>query len=192
MQIGKRREIYLGVVMGLNYDSLDDQVRAKMLQELENDIAANRLYISPRLTDEGRNTWPDLLRDAIKHHNDDWLAEQLRTLGLIRDFEQRKTKTGARAVRVPITAPNTLAEGEFNRYYARGLCSAQIDDGHAEVEVYRAKFADNPRRESELMIGRRLPAESLLEDLRTSQGVEPALGVPPGPNSGLSVRRPIR
>lgn len=47
----------------------------------------------------------------------------------------------------------------------------------------------NPRPESEAMVGSRLPAQALLDDLRTSQGVEPALGLPPGPNSGITVRR---
>jgi hypothetical protein len=56
-------------------------------------------------------------------------------------------------------------------------------------EVYRGKDVQNPRPESQALIGRRLPAQSLLDDLRTAQGVEPALGLPPGPNSGLTVRR---
>jgi hypothetical protein len=83
-----------------------------------------------------------------------------------------------------------LAEGEFNRYYCRGLCQRALEVGIEEVEVYRAKAVTTPRPESQRLIGRRLSARSLLNDLRTSQGVEPALGVPPGPNSGLSVRLP--
>lgn len=34
-----------------------------------------------------------------------------------------------------------------------------------------------------------IAADRLLDDLRTHQGVEPALGLPPGPNSGLTVCR---
>ncbi|MGH3041645.1 MAG: hypothetical protein ACRDNG_07905 [Gaiellaceae bacterium] len=82
-----------------------------------------------------------------------------------------------------------MAEGEFNRFYARGLCADVVASGGTEVQVYRGKDVQNPRSESQAMIGRRLPAQSLLDDLRTSQGVEPALGLPPGPNSGLTIRR---
>ena len=38
------------------------------------------------------------------------------------------------------------------------------------------------------MLGKRLYAEALLKDLRESVGAEPALDLPPGPNSGLTVR----
>jgi hypothetical protein len=38
------------------------------------------------------------------------------------------------------------------------------------------------------MIGRRLNAQALLGDLRKHVGVDTALGLPPGPNSGLSGR----
>lgn len=43
-----------------------------------------------------------------------------------------------------------------------------------------------PRPESEAMIGRLIIAEKLLKDLRASIGVEPALGLPKGPNSVLA------
>ena len=58
-----------------------------------------------------------------------------------------------------------------------------------QVEVYRGKSVSQPRPESEALLGKRLSVKALLEDLRKSKGVEPALGLPhPGPNSGLTVR----
>lgn len=45
-------------------------------------------------------------------------------------------------VKVPVTAPETLSEGEFNRFYARGLCRVAISLGIAAVQVYRAKGRD--------------------------------------------------
>jgi len=89
--------------------------------------------------------------------------------------------------KIPVTAPDTLAEGEFNRFYARGLCARAIDNGIKEVVVYRGKEVQQPRAESQAMIGKKIDATVLLEDLRNSPGVEPALGLPPGPNSGLTV-----
>jgi hypothetical protein len=56
------------------------------------------------------------------------------------------------------------------------------------VFVYRAKEVVNPRAESVALIGKSLPAKQLLDDLRTNIGTDTALGLPPGPNSGLSVK----
>jgi len=47
---------------------------------------------------------------------------------------------------------------------------------------------ENPRPQSEALIGSTVDSQKLLLDLRQSIGVEPALGVPPGPNSGLSIK----
>jgi hypothetical protein len=126
----------------------------------------------------------------MEHHEDDWLASTLRERGYMKAEEQRaKPSGGFTTAKVPHTAPETLAEGEFNRFYARGLCVQVLESGGTEVEVYRGKNVANPRPESQAMIGRRLPAQQLLDDLRSSPGVEPALGLPPGPNSGLTIRR---
>jgi len=176
--------------MGLNYESLDANVRKYMVEELDLDISTGRLYISPRLTSGGARAWPDLLREAFLKYDDDWLASQIRALGIMRETEERRGPKGnIIKARVPDTAPDTLAEGEFNRFYIRGLCRHVLQSGGTEVEVYRGKEVTNPRPESQAMIGKRLPAQRLLEDLRVSQGVEPSLGLPPGPNSGLTVRR---
>ena len=176
--------------MSIRYESLDPAVRTSMVGELERDQANSSVYISPRLNEGGAAAWPQLLREAFQHHDDAWLAATLRSHSYMRAEEQRqKPKGGFTSARVPHTAPDTLAEGEFNRFYARGLCAQILESGGIEVEVYRGKAVERPRAESEAMIGRRFPARSLLDDLRTAQGVEPALGLPPGPNSGITVRR---
>lgn len=176
--------------MGIYYENLDADVRGFMIAEIERDLASQTLYIGHRLTDEGAKEWPALLREAFESHDDEWLESALRTRGLIRATEERsKPKGGFTTVNVPVTAPATLAEGEFNRFYARGLCVHVLETGGAEVEVYRGKAVEKPRAESEAMIGRRLGAQDVLDDLRISPGVEPALGLPSGPNSGLTIRR---
>jgi len=71
------------------------------------------------------------------------------------------------------------------------LARRAIEDDISELVVYRAKPVSNPRPESEARVETVLPPEELLEDLRTHPGDErPSLGVPSGPNSGLSVRLP--
>jgi hypothetical protein len=177
--------------MGINYKNLDEKTRKFMLEELEMDIANSNLYISLRLNPAGKSKWTELLRQAIKSYSDDWLASQL--IGCMNLYEERKTRTG-KIIRpkVPVTAPDTLAEGEFNRFYARGLCARALSEGISEVIVYRGKRVMQPRQESEAMIGKRISAKDLLEDLRKSEskGVEPALGIPSGPNSGITICLP--
>lgn len=177
--------------MSLHYEELDERTRQFMLQELKLDIANDRLYVSPRLNGQGVGNWSLLFRDAIERYDDAWLAKELKSRVYMKTHEQRrKPKGGYTTAKVPVTAPETLAEGEFNRFYVRGLCARALSEGVMDVEVYRGKEVAQPRRESEVTIGKRVSAQTLLDDLRVSQGVEPALGIPPGPNSGLTVRLP--
>ena len=82
------------------------------------------------------------------------------------------------------------AEGEFNRFYIRALSLHSIESDVPDLLVYRAKHVESPRRESQMRIGSLLPAIALLNDLRLNTSVDTALGVPAGPNSGLSVKIP--
>jgi hypothetical protein len=177
--------------MGIDYKNLDEKTRKYMLEELEIDIEQGVLYISPRLNSNGQRMWPELLKEAIIAHNDDWLATQLNMRSCLKSSEERRLRSGKITVaKVPVSASETLAEGEFNRFYARGLCARAIAEGISEVVVCRGKQVQQPRPESQAMIGRRIDPKALLEDLRKSQGVEPALGIPPGPNSGLTICLP--
>ncbi len=177
--------------MGINYENLDERTREFMIKELELDISNKTLYVSPRLNSVGKTIWENILREAIQNHDDDWLADQLLNRRCMMTHEKRRTRSGRITIaKVPVTARETLAEGEFNRFYARGLCARAIEDGILDVEVYRGKQVKNPRPISQAMIGKRINAKALLGDLRRSQGVEPALKIPPGPNSGLTIRLP--
>lgn len=162
-----------------------------MLEELELDHRSARLHVSPRLTERGEADYPRLFRLAIERHSDAWLADELGADARLHTREPRRLRSGATTmVAVPYTAPETLAEGEFNRFYVRAICRRALADGVASVVIYRAKEVSQPRAASASRIGVAVDASTLLQDLRTNIGVEPALGVPPGPNSGLSVRLP--
>ncbi len=177
--------------MALTLTHLDPKSRSLMIEEINRDITASRLYMSPRLTTAGQAQYPTLLTEAAQTYDDAWLAHQIRMQGLLKTEETRRTPSGdTTTARVPVTAPDTLAEGEFNRFYCRAICARAIEEGKANVQVYRAKHVENPRPESQAKVGALIDAKQLLNDLRTSQGVEPALGIPPGPNSGLSIQLP--
>jgi len=177
--------------MPLSYENLDDKTRQFMLQEIDLDMSQGILYISPRLNKQGVQNYPSLLKEAAKSHNDAWLANELRRRGYIKKSERRRKPTGGfTTAKVPSNAPETLAEGEFNRFYTKGLCRRAIEEGIDEVQVYRGKTVRRSRSRSKAMIGKLISAEALLKDIRQSPGVEPALGLPPGPNSGLTIRLP--
>lgn len=174
--------------MGLIYPQLDEETRRLMLDEIERDVREGNLYVSDRLSRTGVADYPELLRRAAESGTDDSLAMALKQNGRLNSTEQRRKPSGGYSVaKVPVTAAETLAEGEFNRFYVRALCRRKMG-GDGELIVHRAKQVLNPRAESEALIGTNPDAEKLLDDLRTHIGVEPALGVPKGPNSGLSVQ----
>ena len=177
--------------MSLQYQNLDTQTRHHMIAELQADQAVGKLYIGPRLNETGVAAWASLLGEAITAYDDAWLASEIRNRGLLNTHEERRKPTGGTTrAQVPANAHETLAEGEFNRFYVRGLCLRAIQENILQVVAYRARQSENPRAESEAIVGKTFSPTSLLNDLRASPGVEPALGVPPGPNSGLSVRLP--
>lgn len=170
----------------MNLVNLTPEVRAQMAAEVSRDIEAGQLYFSQRFTERGRQDYPGLLQQAIAEHDIAWLAGELRQHGRLATME---TFSGGKPRKVPSNAAEMLAEGEFNRFYCRGVCLDVLTrDPEAEVEVYRAKPVSSPRPESQRVIGTRVKASALLDDLRVHQGVDTALGVPAGPNSGLSVK----
>jgi hypothetical protein len=175
--------------MSFVYMNLDAQTRALMVAEIDRDIAANQIYISDNLNPQGITLFASLLRTAAVNGTDASLASAIRPL-LNSHAKPRKLKSGglSKPPMMRIDAHEMLAEGEFNRFYIRALCLRAIQSGVASVEVYRAKPVENPRSESISKIGTFVLAQRLLDDLRTHVGVDTALGLPPGPNSGLSIR----
>ena len=175
--------------MALQLANLDKNTRTLMVEELEIDVANGDLYLSPRLNDRGLVEYEQVLRAAFLTGDDQSLADEIQARDFLNATEQRRRPGGGfLTVSVPVTAPETLSEGEFNRFYVRALCRRAIDAGSETLEIYRAKAVVNPRSASQAMIGQMIDAKGLLQDLRTHQGVDTSLGLPAGPNSGLSVR----
>lgn len=168
---------------------LDPETRDYMRMEISDDIENDRLYVSSRLSASGRAEYAQLLLDAVNSGTDSTLAAALAVAGRLNTTETSHTKTGKVIEKaVPSNAHETLAEGEFNRFYVRGLCARVVAHGDTDVEVYRAKPVTEPRSQSSALIGTSVNAKQLLNDLRAHVGVDTALGLPGGPNSGLSVR----
>lgn len=175
--------------MSFKFENLDHKTRELMINEVELDINNKKLYLSPRLSDFGKKQYPQLLKNAILEGNETTLAANIKAQNCLNLTELRNTNQGTKKiVSVPVNACETLAEGEFNRFYIRALCRRVIEEELGTLEIYRAKQVSTPRIESQIMIGKIVNPEKLLNDLRTNIGVDTVLGLPPGPNSGLSVR----
>lgn len=177
--------------MPLEHHHLDVRTRTFMTSEINGDLQAETLYFSDNLTEEGCANYPTLLLDAARNGDDSTLAESL--LACLKSHEKPRKLASGGYSKPPIMRSNAhemLAEGEFNRFYMRALCLRAMEEKIPELIVYRAKEVSNARSASEGMIGQHMSAEALLNDLRTNVGVDTALGLPPGPNSGLCVKLP--
>lgn len=167
------------------YD-LDGATRAAMVMEAEADAQAGLLYLGRRLNKRGLHRWPDVLVEAFRHGNPEFLTAAIRAEGLLVDRETSHRNGRPYDKKVPSNAADTLAEGEFLRFYMRAVCVRALETG-TKVRIYRAKSVTSPRAESEVKVGQVVDPAALLADLRQNVGVDTCLGLPPGPNSGLCV-----
>jgi hypothetical protein len=166
--------------MGLNYAQLNETIRRFMMQEFEQ----GGHYISPRLNEGGRARWIGLLKDALQYHTDVWLERELIRRNCFQATEYLKStmgKTVTRAVNRDQLA-KTLAEGEYNRYYLRGLCLAAKSRGYTHLIVSQGRIIPNAPPASRKSVGTPVEIGQLLNALRTNsfKHVDSALGAPDG------------
>ncbi len=165
-----------------------NEVREEMLAEIQSDIDNKKLYLSERLNTDGIREYPSKLLQSAKSSDIDGFIQSLGMNYFNSHFQRRKPTGGFTQVTMPRDANCMLCEGEFNRFYIRAVCLKAISLGKQFVTAYRARPSNNPRPESLAVENHQFDASNLLNDLRTNIGVDTALGIPPGPNSGISVR----
>jgi hypothetical protein len=162
-----------------------------MVDEITMDEQRGKISLSVWLQQRAQGNWPDALRDAAKVGNDDTLAAFIQQAQMLVDrIQKQKPKGGYTFARLPHNAHQVLAEIEFNNYFCRGLSQYAIQSGIERLQVYRAKAVAQPRPESESKIGLLVDPNIILTDLRASVGFETALGIPPGPGTGITLRIP--
>jgi uncharacterized protein YxeA len=188
IRISEKKNKYLTIhlikkKMGLHYASLDTDIRTYMVSEFNSDVDNETCYVSKRFHDKGKNSYIEAMPSHLTTGNDDSLMNHLSTN---KCFNATEFNKNGKENKVPITASQTFSEGEFNRFYMRGVCLKAIED-KGTVIVYRARHSENPSPESEALIGTFVNAEQLLNDLRMNIGLETRIGLA-RPNSGLSVR----
>ncbi|MFA7087429.1 MAG: hypothetical protein WC145_12250 [Aliarcobacter sp.] len=173
--------------MKFEFTNLDDPTRKLMQEEIARAAENDEIYFSARFNTIGSSQWVAWLTEAAESHDEHWLAYQIEVSGGMKDFEGRAKPTGGYTVaHVPHTAAETLAEGQFNRFYIAGVCRRSVDAGQSNVTIYRARHRGEPRPESKALEGTATDAQALLEQVRSKQA---SFGCPMlKPNSGLSVQ----
>ena len=171
------------------FENLDETTRAAMLEAIDEAERSNNIYYSTRFNEAGNRQWLQLLRQAAREQNEHWLAYQLEANGLMKDFEGAHRPTGGYTIKhVPHTAAETMAEGQFNRFYILGLCKRARAEGISDLVVYRARESVSPRPESQSLVGVRLSVDEIESQLKETKASFKSPLVKP--NSGLSVRLP--
>lgn len=169
-----------------SFKKLDARTRTLMTEEISSAQKSGAIYFSTRFTQLGTDSWPAWLLGAAGEFDEHWLAFQIEAVNAMKHLETRaKPKGGYTVTHVPDTAAETLADGQFNRFYIAAICRRAIEDGQSSVLVYRAKHSDNPRPESLALEGKARNATALLGEVRNKdQSLKCDLLKP---NSGLSI-----
>jgi hypothetical protein len=169
------------------FENLDDATRFSMLKAIEAAESTGNIYYSTRFNQSGKSEWLSLLKQAAQEFNEHWLAYQLEAKKLMKDFEGARTPSDVYTIKhVPYTAAETMAEGQFNRFYILGLCKRARVEGITHLEIYRAKERSKPRPESQDLIGNHLSINEIEIQLKE---IKPSFDSSLiKPNSGLCVR----
>ncbi len=178
--------------MALFFENLDDRTRQLMLDEMEYDIANNQLHISPFLSGQGERDYANLLREALQSGTDETLAQSLREhRRILRTLPRRNLPEAIRLPRPPRTP---------RKYWPRANSIVTIFAGWLGVRSRmafrswlcigqsRSATPDRNQRPAWKLPSLRRNCSRICDPIPATNG--PTLGVPSGPNSGLSVRLP--
>ncbi len=171
------------------FENLDEATRSSMLKAIEEGESTGNIYYSTRFNQNGNDQWLTLLKQAAQQFNEHWLAYQLESRGLMKDFESAVKPSGGYTIKhIPHTSAETMAEGQFNRFYILGLCKRARAEAITHLEIYRAKERFDPRPESQALIGTFLLIDEIESQLKVTKASFKSQLVKP--NSGLCVKLP--
>jgi hypothetical protein len=169
-----------------NFKQLNAHTREVMETEIKKAINSGNLYESKRFNQTGKEQWPNLILEAARSYNEGWLAYELERMHAMNEFEGRTLQKGGYTVaHVPHTAAKTLADGQFNRFYIMAICVIVKEKDLSSVTVYRAKAREEHRSSSDSLIGNKLDANQLYNELAVLKSSFDCAVLKP--NSGLSV-----
>jgi hypothetical protein len=128
---------------------------------------------------------PGLVLDAVRFHDDDWLAAQVGCCGRLKVHETSHRHGRDFDRLVPYNAAEMIAEAQVRRFYLRAVAVRAPAEGK-RLTILRGKHVTNPRPESVQLIGQTIDPTELYR-FATTELVDPTYNGPFGHNSGLTV-----
>lgn len=182
--------------MALTFDELDAGTREHMLREFVAERESLDPYVPFRLTPHGVDLWPTLMEEAIESGSDESLHLALRGASGVLVSQETWVRNGITRVRAVNhnQASEMLATSEFNTWYVRGLSAKLLQEGVANVEVYRAGVPKWEVAGCASHEGRIVAAKDVYDGHRAAfWPVEnpTAFSVPFQPGCHHSIRRPV-
>lgn len=165
-----------------NYLDLNQEIRNYMLEAILEADETGNIYVSTIFTEDAKKNWVSLLKEAAQKHDEDWLANELNTR---KSFLAKNPKTGRDT---PWNAAQTLAFGQFKRFYILGLCTFAKKKSYSHIKVYRAMETEHHREESDELIGKSILIDDIEKQLKDVNEVFSNIFTKP--NSGLCAKLP--
>lgn len=171
-----------------------DSTREYMLKEFQSEQKSNMPYLSPLLTQVGREAFPGAMENAIMYGNEETLANDLSRPSYWHS-EETRVRAGKvyQAKITPSKVAQRLAYTEFNTWYVRGLARKLMDEGEEFCQVYRAAPAWQPREECLAHEGKTYSVKDIYEGHRARYWPLPgnpnAFSIPAGPYCHHTIRR---
>lgn len=162
----------------MKFYHLNPKVRELMAVELAKDLSEDKFIFSAYVDAKKEGEWISLLKKTFLYHDPSWLSQELKKRDVLKRRSLKNLKEGKFTLAlVPRSAEETLAQDEFNLYYIKALCVYALSQGIEELEIYSARRIQNHRPKSESLKGKKVSAEDVLRDLRSSLRGESALGL---------------
>jgi len=171
--------------MPLKFPSLDKVTRSFMIEEFEIRQQELPTLLSSFLSDEGRQKYPTLVKEAFETFDAEWLLKELQPFLLSPD-DTSKSSLASFYKRIQM-----FVESEFNRYYISGICRIALNEHITEVVVCSIKPLKKNDQISREKRGTKIVVDTLLNELRMDRPVEASLQVPLGIAASLRARKSI-
>ncbi|MBR9704056.1 hypothetical protein GOV12_01485 [Candidatus Pacearchaeota archaeon] len=151
------------------YINPSEEVRKLMIIELENDLKTKLFYVPKTIHQDKIEEYKEILKEFFKTKSLNELIQKINNNFINRSYKYIKN-----------ISHETLAEGEWDKYYQKALCQKAIPN-NKKVKIIRWKTVDKPKYLIGFTEGTKFDSKDYYSELMKSQFH------PLGPNSGLTI-----